>query len=95
MEQEFLSLTKMELEELDWKTRKLMVMNGSQHPNADIDRLYLLRCEGGRDLIGLEDCVQVEGYSLEKCLSTSKEIILKELSRSRIIENHKYGKSKK
>ena len=39
---------------------------------ADANRLYLLRCEGGRGLIGLEDCVQV---------STLKEKILKEVSR--------------
>ena len=50
----------MELEEFDRKTRKPMTMHGAQHPKADVDRLYLLKCEGGRGLIGLEDCVQVE-----------------------------------
>ena len=79
------SWTKMELEELDQKTRKLMTMYGAHHPKADVDRLYLQRCEGGRGLLGLEDCVQVEVHSLEKYLSTSKEKILKEVSRSRII----------
>ena len=34
----------MELEELDWKARKLMTMYGVQHPKADVDKLYLLRC---------------------------------------------------
>ena len=38
--------------------------------------------------------MQVEVHSLEKCLSTSKEKILKEVSHSRIIENNKYGRSK-
>ena len=33
--------------------------------------------KGGRGLVGLEDCVQVEAHSLEKYLSTSKEKILK------------------
>ena len=33
-------------------------------------------------------------YSLEKYLSTLKEKILKEVSRSRIIENNKHGRSK-
>ena len=37
---------------------------------------------------------QREVASLEKYLSTSKEKILKEVSRSRIIENNKYGRSK-
>ena len=63
-------------------------------PKADLARLYLQRCEGGRGRLGLKDCVQVEVHSLEKYLSTSKEKILKEVSRSRIIENNKYGRSK-
>ena len=42
----------------------------------------------------MEDCVQVEVHSLEKYLSTSKDKILKEVSRSRIIENNTYGISK-
>ena len=55
-----ISWTKMELEELDGKTRKLMTMYRAQHPKADVDRLCLQRCEGGRNLRGLE------GHSLEK-----------------------------
>ena len=50
----------MEHEELDRRTRKLMTMYGAHHPKADVDQLYLQRCEGGRGLLGLEDCVQVE-----------------------------------
>ena len=50
-------------------------MNRAQHPKAHVDRLYLKKCEGGRGLIRLEDCVQVEVHSLEKYLSTSKEIL--------------------
>ena len=38
--------------------------------------------------------MQVEVHSLEKYLSTSKEKILKEVSRSRIIENNKCERSK-
>ena len=86
--------TKMEIEELDQRTRKPMAMYRAHHPKVDVDTLYLQRCEGGRGLLRLEDCVQVEVQSLEKYLSTSKEKILKEVSRSRIIENNKYGRSK-
>ena len=50
-------------------------MNRAQHPKAHVDRLYLKKCEGGRGLIRLEDCVQVEVHSLEKYLSASKEIL--------------------
>ena len=38
--------------------------------------------------------MQVEVHSLEKYLSTSKEKILKEVSRSSFIEKNKYGRSK-
>ena len=79
---------------VDWKTRKLMAMYKAHHPQADVDRLYLQRCEGGKGLVGLEDCVQVEVHSLKKYLSISNEKILKEVSRSKITENNKYGRSK-
>ena len=88
-----ISWTKMELQELDRITRKLMTMYGAHNPKADVDRPCLQRCEGEKGLLGLADCVQVEVYSLEKYLSISKEKILK-VSRSRIIENNKYGRSK-
>ena len=56
--------------------------------------LYLKRCDGGRGLIGVEDCVQAEINSLDKYLSASEEKMLKELSLSSTHENKKYGKSK-
>ena len=79
-EARIISWTKMEPEELDRKTRKSMTMYGAQHPKADVDRLSLQRCEGGRGLLGLEECAQVEVHSIEKYLGTSKEKILKEVA---------------
>ena len=38
--------------------------------------------------------MQVGVHSLKKYLSTSKEKILQEISRIRIIENNKYGRNK-
>ena len=89
-----ISWTKMELEELDRRTRKLIAMYVVHRLKADVDKLYLQRFQGGRGLLGLEDCVQVEVHSIEKHLSTSKEKILKEASRSRIMESNKCGRSK-
>ena len=86
--------TKNELEELDRKTRKLMTMYGAQHPKADVDRLYLKRCDGGRGLIGIEDCVQAEVDNLDKYLRTTEENMLKEVNRSNTLENKKQGQSK-
>ena len=67
---------------------------GHIHPKANIDGLYLQRCQGGRDLIGLTDCVQVEVHSFKTYLSTLKEKILKEVSHCRIIENNTDRRSK-
>ena len=64
-------------------------MYGAQHPKADVDRLYLQRCEGERGTAGLDDCVQVEAHSLDKYLSTSKEKMLNEVSHSRIVGRNK------
>ena len=91
---EIISWKKVELEELVRKTIKLMTLYGVHHPKADSDRLYLQRCEGGGGLIGLEHCVHVKVRSLENYLSTLKEKVLKEVSRSRIIENNKCRGSK-
>ena len=38
--------------------------------------------------------MQIEVYSFEQYLSSSKEKILKELCHGRIIENNKYGRTK-
>ena len=46
-------------------------MYGAQHPKADVNRLYLKICDGGRGLAGVEDCVQTEVNSLDKYLSAS------------------------
>ena len=42
--------TNAELQQIDRKTRELLTMYGAHHPQADIDRLYLRRADGGRGL---------------------------------------------
>jgi hypothetical protein len=49
-----------ELQKLDRKTRKLLIINGQRHPKADVDRLYVPRKRGGRGLIQLEAAHAVE-----------------------------------
>ena len=43
-----------DIKKLDIKTRKFLTMYRMHHPKADVDRLYLLRSEGGRGLIQIE-----------------------------------------
>ena len=46
------------------KTRKLFTINGALHPKSDVGRLHIIRKEGGRGLISIEDCVElaIKGY---------------------------------
>ena len=42
---------------MDQRTRKLMTMHKALHPRNDVDRLYVSRKEGGRELASIEDGV--------------------------------------
>ena len=53
----FLKWTRDELRQMDQRTRKLMTMHKALHPRDDIDRLYVLRKVGGRELASIEDSV--------------------------------------
>ena len=44
----FLSWTKTELQSIDGKTRKLLIMHNGLHSRSDVDRLYIPRKVGGR-----------------------------------------------
>ena len=39
-----------EINDTDIKTRKILTMTGSLHPNSDVNKLYINRKEGGRGL---------------------------------------------
>ena len=41
---------------MDRRTRKILAMNGCLHTRSNVARLYLARKEGGRGLIGIEEC---------------------------------------
>ena len=40
-------------------------MNGALHPRLNVGRLYSKKCEGGRRLLNLEECVVAETKSLD------------------------------
>ena len=68
--------TKGELEKLDRKTRKLLTVYGMFHPCRDVDCLYLTRENGGRGLIGADECVRAEERGLAYYVDTSTEALL-------------------
>ena len=72
----FVSWRKSELQAIDRKTRKLFTIYGALHPKSDVDRLYILRKEGGRGLISIEDCVELAIRSLEVYVHGSEERLI-------------------
>ena len=54
----FLVWSRLELEEIDKRTRKLLTMRNGFHPKSNVDQLYLSRSEGGRGLIVVQDTVE-------------------------------------
>ena len=49
--------TRDELKQRDQRTRKLMTIHKALHPRDDVDRLYVSRKVGGRELAIIEDSV--------------------------------------
>ena len=72
----FISWRKSELQAIDRKTRKLFTVYGGFHPIFDVGRLYILRKDGGRGLIAIEDCVELAVRSLEVYVHGSEERLL-------------------
>ena len=64
------------MQTIDRKTRKLFTIYGGLHPKSDVNRLYIPRKDGGRGLIAIEDCVELELRSLEVYVHGSDERLL-------------------
>ncbi|KAI5756063.1 hypothetical protein M8J77_021702 [Diaphorina citri] len=58
--------TKEEIKKLDRKTRKILTINQSLHPRADVDRIYIPRKDGGRGLRMIEQVHEVAILGLAK-----------------------------
>ena len=54
------------------------------YPRSNIGRLYLKRCEGGRGLLSVEECVLAEMKSLSEYITMKEEPMLKEVRRENI-----------
>ena len=65
-----------DIKELDTKVRKLLTINRMCHPKSDVDRLYILRKEGGRGLIQLELTYETTTIGLEKYIDSSNDWML-------------------
>ena len=65
-----------ELQKLDRKTRKLLTIHGQHHPNADVDRLYVPRKQGGRGLMQLEAAHAVEITKLAEYVDRKEDPLI-------------------
>ena len=68
---------KLELQEMDRETMKLLTIYLSMHPQTDVDRLYWKRAEGGKGLQTVEETVHLGEISLGFYLKDKEEILLK------------------
>ena len=60
-------------------------MNGCLHSRSNVARLYLLRKEGGRGLIGIKEFVRRESKSLHGYLRESTEWMLQAALKEKVI----------
>ena len=68
------------------KTAILRSMYRALHPKADVDGLYLKRVDGGRGMISVEDCVNIEVLNLHKYVTESLEAALQAVQQEEIFK---------
>ena len=62
---------------MDQRTRKLMTMHRALHPRDDVDRLYVLRKEWGKELASSEDSVDASIQRLEDYIEKHEEGLIR------------------
>ena len=72
----FMSWKKCELKAIDRKTGKLFTIHGELYHKSDLDRLQIPRKYGGRGLIAIEHCVELEIRGLELYVHGSEERLI-------------------
>ena len=52
-------------------------MHRGLHPRSSVDRLYLPRAQGGRGLVSVKDCIELERSNLFDYAASNNERLLK------------------
>ena len=78
--------SKEELRKSGRKTRKLLTVYRSFHPQADVHRLNVKRSKGGRGFISVWDCVNIEVGSLSRYVGAIKETLLIAVKNENILD---------
>ena len=72
----FLGCSRLQLEEIDRRTRNLLILHNGFQPKSNVDLLYLSRIEGGKRLIRVQDTVETAILGLRNYVRNSKERLL-------------------
>ena len=72
----FLGWSRLQLDEIDKRTRKLLTMHNGFHPKINVHRLHLSRSEGGRGWVGVQDTVETAVLGSRLYVRNSKERLL-------------------
>lgn len=77
-----------EIRKIDRKTRKILTINKSLHPKADVDRIYLPRKEGGRGLRMIEQVYEVAILGMAEYIKRKEnDYLVKLLKESQVNTN--------
>ena len=85
----FINWTKEETRVLDRRTRKLLVQGGAHHMKSNVMKLYVKRKNGGKGLIGVEECWAAEMRNIDYYVANSKEKLLKVVARLERLDREK------
>ena len=72
----FLGWSRLQLEEIDRRMRKLLTIHNGFHPKSNADQLFLSRSEGGRGLLWVHNTVETTILGLTNYVRNSKERLL-------------------
>ena len=73
-----LDWTIQEIKDIDIRTRKILSVTGNFHPNSDVDRLYIGRNTGGRDLRSCQRVFESRIIALKQHLHRNDEDVYDE-----------------
>lgn len=79
----------MDLDNLDWRTRKPMQMCHALHPKGDTDQLYLLKAEVDRGRLQVKQTIEKEKHGLNDYFKKSQKSLLKEINQGKLLKTTK------
>ena len=83
-----------ELDKIDRQTQKLLNMHRGLHSWSSVDRLYILRANGGRRVLSVKDCFELERSNLFDFSANNNKRLLKAATEELQLRTKLDGKKK-